>query len=182
MTLRRFGPIAVVMLAFGTASCSESALPPAKGGTRFVITSGGCNVNGSFSIPDGSQPTTDRYLGTRVEDGDGADVDCEVAERSGGTYTLAGYAQEGQRRLNLAAQLGPSDAGGFIGTGTVYHYAAATGALQSMIDCTFTVNPDQDVAPGRIWGNFQCDQVGDPNLPAVRCAAEGNYVFENCEK
>jgi len=167
----------------GDPDCAEAGIdaPPAKGASNFVITSGGCNVNGAFAIPEGTQPTTDRYLGARVEDGqDDADVDCQVAA-SGEGYIVAAYVQQGQRRLNLAADLLPFGGASYTGPATVTHYASETGALSSQTDCTASVNPDQDVAPGRIWGNFACD-VGDPNQPTVRCTAEGSFAFENCER
>jgi hypothetical protein len=158
-----------------------SALPPAKGGSHFAVTSGGCNVAASFPIPIGGQPVSSTYLGARVEDGaQGASVDCRVV-RSGDGFAFDGNVQEDARAFTIIANVAPDDADGYAGSGTVWHTDPASPALYSDDGaCAVTVLPNQDIAPGRVWGNFQCATVSAPNQPGIACSAQGSFVFENC--
>jgi hypothetical protein len=183
MKLRVIGLSVAGLLALGAVGCSDSPLPPAKGGSNFRITSGGCNQNGSFPIPEGAvQPTSDTHLGPRVEDTEGATVDCEVRSTGSG-YVLSGLIRQGNRSFNINGSVDAVGDGSYLGTGAVIHYDATTATLQSGdVDCVLTVNVNQDVAPGRVWGNFNCTEVGNYDQPGVRCTADGSYVLENCRK
>jgi hypothetical protein len=183
MTLRSIGLSAVALLAYGTIGCTDSPSPAAKGGSHFATTSGGCNVVSGFPIPAEGQPTSRTSLGSRVEDGkDGASVDCRVVS-SGEGFSFDGHVQSGSRAFTVIANVGPAETGGFVGTGTVWHTDPNSPALSSDSDaCEVTVLPNQDIASGRVWGNFVCPAVSANNQPDVSCRAEGSFVFENCEQ
>jgi hypothetical protein len=40
----------------------------------------------------------------------------------------------------------------------------------------------QDLAAGRIWGNFECSDLGNPDTPGAVCSGSGHFVFENCDE
>ena len=183
MTLRSIGLSAVALLAYGTIGCTDSPSPAAKGGSHFAITSGGCNVQTGFPIPAEGQPTSSTHLGSRVEDGkNGAAVDCRVVS-SGDGFAFNGSVQAGSRAFTIIGNVAPVDTGGFSGTGTVWHTDPNSPALNSDDGaCTVTISPTQDIAPGRVWGSFQCAEVSANNQPDVACRAEGSFVFENCDQ
>jgi hypothetical protein len=193
MTLRCIALSALVPLALAALGCSETPPPAAKGASAFSATSGGCGVTGGFEIPAGEAPTSGTYLGSRVTDGkSGAEVSCTVSPGSGG-YEISGSVQQGQRGLTITNGVvtpNPALPGGYAGTGMIYHYDSLSGPLQTLPGqtCAITVGTDaahlQDIASGRVWGNFVCDldTVGDPATPSVRCSAQGHFVFENCDK
>ena len=160
--------------------------PLQRGASYLSPTSGGCNVSGGFAIPDGSAPTTDTFLGDRVEDGiASATVQCTVAA-SGSGFSVDANVTQGNRGLQVIGTVAPSatSPGGYEGSGTVLHYDAQTGPLQTLpgATCTITVDVTQDIAAGHVWGNWVCpaDTFGDPTAPGVVCSAEGHFVFENC--
>jgi hypothetical protein len=159
----------------------SSSLPPAKGASHFVITSGGCNLVSGFAIPPDGPSVSSTYLSERVEDGiDGASVDCRVVTSADG-FAFDGNVQSGSRAFTTIANVAPADSGGYLGTGTVWHTDPNSPALNSDDGaCAVSVLPNQDIAPGRVWGNFQCETVSANNQPGIACRAEGSFVFENC--
>jgi hypothetical protein len=173
----------------GTTDAGETdggdgpARPPAKGGSHFAVTSGGCNVAVNFPIPIEGQPVNSVYLGARVEDGvDGASVDCRVVTSANGC-SFDGILQVDARAFTIIATVAPDDADGYTGSGTVWHTDPNSPALRSDDGaCIVTVLPNQDIAPGRVWGNFECPSVSANNDPGVSCSARGSFVFENCEQ
>jgi len=183
MTLRSIGLSAVALLAYGTIGCTDSPSPAAKGGSHFATTSGGCNVISGFPIPAEGQPTSSTTLGERVEDGkDGAIVSCRVVS-SGGGFAFNGSVQSGARAFSIIANVAPDESGGQSGTGSVRHTDPNSPPLVSDDSaCDVTVLPNQDIAPGRVWGNFRCPAVSANNQPDVTCSAEGSFVFENCDQ
>ncbi len=166
-----------------TDAGDTSSRPAARGGSRFAVTSGGCNVATAFPIPAEGDATSRIVLGSRVEDGvDGASVTCRVVT-SGDGFAFDGNVQEGSRAFTIIANVAPDDAGGHTGIGTVWHTDPNSPALNSDDGaCTVTVLPNQDIASGRVWGNFQCATVSANNQPGIACSAEGSFVFENCEE
>ena len=167
----------------GTDAGGSSSLPPAKGASHFATTSGGCNVVSGFPIPPEGQPVSQLYLSERVENGiDGGVVNCRVVSSANG-FAFDGNVQLGARTFTIIANVAPADSGGYMGTGTVWHTDPSSPALTSDDGaCAITVLPNQDIAPGRVWGNFQCATVSAPNQPGIACSAEGSFVFENCRQ
>jgi hypothetical protein len=182
MTPRSIGLSALAPLAVALIGCTDSPTPPSKGGSSFMTD--GCNVTTGLTIPSGGQPTSQSYLGARVEDGKGgADVDCDVGKEGSG-YRIQATAQEGNRSFTVTAMLAQSSEEGqkYSGLGTVYQFDGTQSVnLQSDTDtCSITVLDNQDIANGRVWGNFDCANVHPPRSPGVQCAAHGSFVFENC--
>ena len=160
----------------------SSSRPSARGGSNFAVTSSGCNVQTGLAIPPDVQPTSATYLGERVEDGvEGATVDCVVVTSADG-FAFNGNVQLDSRAFTIIANVSP-DGDGYTGTGTVWHTDPNGPALSSDDGgCTVTVQPNQDIAPGRVWGNFECPTVSASNEPGIACTARGSFVFENCDQ
>jgi len=169
--------------ASGTDADGRSSLPAAKGASHFATTSGGCNVVSGFPIPPEGQPVSATSLGSRVEDGlDGASVDCRVVTSADG-FAFDGSVQLEARAFTIIANVVPADTGGYLGTGMVWHTDPNSPALSSDDGaCAVSVLPNQDIAPGRVWGNFECATVAADNQPDIACRAAGSFVFENCER
>jgi hypothetical protein len=185
MTLRGIGSTAAALFAFALLGCTDSPSRPMKAGTSFQATTGGCNITSGLIIPDGGQPTTQSSLGSRVSDGkSGADVDCEVSS-TGDNYRIFGTVRQGMRSFTLDAQVAPSQVAGekFSGLGTLYQYDSPTSTnLQSDPDaCPISIRDNQDIAKGRVWGNFQNCPVRNQGSPGIACEAAGSFVFENCD-
>ena len=183
MTLRSIGLPAVLPLAIGIIGCTDTPAPPYRGASYFQTITGGCNVGtaSAFAIPEGQQPTTQTDQGPRIEDGkNGADVSCEVS-RSGDGYFISGTLQQGTRSFTVAGTVARGESG-HAGLGTVIQVDSPSSLnVRSDPDsCQLTVNANQDIGPGRVWGNFSCARVADP--PNAECEAMGSFVFENCKK
>ena len=133
---------------------------------------------------NGEPPTTDRYLGSRVESGTaGAVVVCSVTHGTAAFFINAQVSQA-DRNFAIAGSVSASTTipGAFEGTGIVQFSDVQTGLMETITGrtCTITVDATQDIAARRVWGNSQCAAVGDPNRPAQTCSAAGHFVFENC--
>ena len=191
MTLRWIGPITAGLLAAGTLGCTDSPPPPAKGASTFVLTTGGCNFTGGFHIPEVGVHTTRKTPGQRAEDGkSNAKIRCTVSKQGQNQYSIGGSILQGTRGLSVVNGLVGPDAeiDGYSGSAQIIHTDTQTGTLESDAGaCQLTVYENQDVAAGRVWGNFSCvgqneDGVRSNNNPSARCNAEGNFILENCDK
>ena len=130
------------------------------------------------------QPTSPTTLGDRIDDGeDGARVECTVAETSDDAYSIDGLIAYDDHRFRIMGVLQSAGANGYLGRGTVQYATPEDGPLESRADaCSLTVLPDQDVADGRVWGNFTCPALdgADTSSAASACGLEGSFVFETC--
>jgi hypothetical protein len=174
---------AFVLSILGGFGCSDAVGDPPRGNLAIQLGSTpdrpdgtkcpsiGHNANIGVPGPTLSQP------GQRIEDGEGAAVNCSV--KGGDPYNFTTQISQGSisffMRGTVAAQ----------GTGTstlVYTDNQLGATMENAADkpCTVAVNEHSlQVAKGRIWASFECPQIRAQ--PTYYCSAKGVFVFENCD-
>ncbi len=183
MTLRRLDVCVLGLLAIGAAACSPSPGPEARGAMRVSPYSAGCG-SGPYLIPSTGTITNEQTAGDRITDGKAGDVDCGVTQ-SGGGYHIHGELEQDRTSFTIdgivvedPANPGQYQTAGATGFGAFY--APSSGNIYSST-CTLTVLPHQDVATGRVWGNYRCTQsTKEGDAGGFSCNFEGSFIFENC--
>ncbi len=179
MTLRSLDVCVVGVLAIGIAACSPSPGPEARGASRVFPYSSGCGP-GPYVIPTGGTPTSERVAGDRITDGDSGDVDCSVT-KSGGGYKIRGSLEEGATSFAISGTVVEIDSGIYQSetSGAVGFYHPNSGNISSET-CTLEVLQNQEIATGKVWGNFDCTNSIKEANPGLSCNFEGSFIFENC--
>lgn len=182
MTLRTLALATTTLLVVAATGCSSSSPPPAQGSMYIHVKAASstpagmkCTVQAhnaqiGATAPSGTNP------GSRVADGDGARVSCTV--KSGSTFSFTGYIRKGPYSFQIKGSVGKDTDG--TGQITSFDPTSAT-TLQSPKDTPCVVTP-VEVAGGRIWATYQCPGFVDPTAVGTYCAADGAFVFENCEQ
>ena len=157
-----------------------------KGSVSIRVVTDQCEVSPppTYYIPNEGQPTSPTHVGDRIDnEEDGARVECTVARAGNGAYSINGLIAHDDHRFHIMGTLQPAGADGYLGQGTVQYATPEDGPLETGADaCLLTVTPDQDVADGRVWGNFTCPTMdgADTSSPTSACGLEGSFVFEAC--
>jgi hypothetical protein len=163
----------------GSCVAGQCARVPYRGASYFAVD--GCGLSTGIAMPEGEAPTTSTSQGPRVESSDEeADVRCQVSSQGDG-FSITGVIEQGTGAFMVDGIVAPAG-NGYSGLGTIAQLDGATSLnLSSALDaCELTVLPNQDIAEGRVWGNFDCAEVSNRTDPG--CPAQGSFVFENCDR
>jgi hypothetical protein len=173
---------------------SDPVPPPAQGAVSFTVSPASPAPDGkscpspafTASIPDTSTMPSEaldalNYRHKVIDGEGGAKVGCTVAEQEGWHFSAslqvsgAGLRIEGG--LLSAERVGSA-------TITVSDSSNLQTGLSSSEPCAVTAMPSGanklTVQRGAIWAQFRCATV--EAAPSDSCAAEGFFVFENCER
>ena len=118
--------------------------------------------------------------GPRQVDGENfARIKCRVS--GSGTF---GLSLSAETRATVFSVEG-SSAGG-SGTATIGVAAPGTSGEKLVSEaggCQLGLErPPFQVAAGNIWATFDCPSLTSPNQPGSQCRAQGEFVFENCDR
>jgi hypothetical protein len=169
----------------------SSVATPAQGASHLALvysSSTTCPITGSanWSIPS-SGTTSSSNVGAQIVDGtNGASVACSV-KQSGSGFAVSGSLTTSD---NLSFGVGgvtlapASGSNAFTGTAAnVSHYAPNSQTMRGS-NCTITVSQAQgaQLAPGKIWADFNCPVFNPSSASSGSCAAQGTFVFGNCAR
>lgn len=183
-------------VAYGALGCSDPVPLPAQGAINTTVSSvsppvagKACSAGASFTfeVPEvrTDHPTevlTGTYYKHKVIDGDNrASVKCAV--RGSSTFTFSGNLLLNGEGMEVTS--GTVDAS-LKGTATItvknsQHLSSSLiSPASSCAISVVTTEKGPQVKAGSIWAHFSCPSVEAP--PSDSCAAEGYFVFENCEQ
>jgi hypothetical protein len=181
MRLFGFGLGLVATGALTALSCSDPVAPPAQGAFYMNVTSGNgvCN-RGPASFQLGEPRPAPQTLARLIDGQEGAGVSCAVS--GDGSFSFNGKVEKQPFSFYIGGSVS-----GTSGTAAVNAYSPATLNMSSpsSAPCTVSIKAEkgQEVASGRIWGEYSCPEFTDPSSPSqTSCACSGYILFENCQE
>ncbi len=185
--LRHCSLLTAVAVGFFTMGCSE-AVPPANQGsvqanfrTSSINAELPCNI-GVHDMQVGFTHATQAGQITYLTDGEGgAKVFCSVRAEGGG-FNAQGLVEAGANVFEFNVTLSADNNVGNRAEGTVgYRTVQTVTRLDSPKDnlCEFWLNDSQEVAEGRVWAQFECRELANPQRSCG--LVESTLAFQNCD-
>jgi hypothetical protein len=188
------------VFALGALACSDPVPPPAQG--AFIVSvkpaspapvGKSCPTSAiTYDVPvvrdkmeNPPQELTDSRYTRKIIDGESsARVECAV-KSGGGGFTFSGKITQGDRGLTISdGTLGADKKGTARVTVTKSGSPGFATLISPMANCTVdaaqTNNNNLQVKAGSMWARFTCAAV--ESAPTNSCAADGIFVFENCDQ
>jgi len=175
--------LGAVFVCIGTLGCSDPAPPIPKAAMSVIIgtsPAGMCQFGSHDTAIPGPEYTngpTATNGGTRIVDGEGSnEVSCKVVGST--SLSISGRMKGGFNTLDMNGNI--PQAGGGTGTGRISFTTQKTAGniLAAAPDgCTFTT---VQAKAGAVWAKFNCPEM--KSQQSTICAANGIFLFENCEQ
>lgn len=176
-------------LAFASAGCSEAVPPAAEGGATvsWASSNPNCRVDRQYNGLVGYVTSIDHELVKNTVNG--VEIDCSVVQVGDG-FDVEASIRDPNSTVNLEVVIpglkaGATETNPALGSAG-FSAEVTSGALYvstTDMPCRFWLAPNQEVAAGRAWFQFGCQQIVDGSIGSV-CGIQNNssIAIQNCDQ